>query len=58
MIKIFVQTNHRELETLVNNWISSNHIMVINIHHSICALENELVHSVIIHYQTQDSIPC
>lgn len=58
MIKIFVQTDHRELERLVNNWIASSPIIVINIHHSICTLENELVHSIIIYYQTQDSIPC
>ncbi len=58
MIKIFVQTDHRELETLVNNWISSSHIIVINLYHSICILENELVHSVIIYYQKQDSMPC
>ena len=58
MIKIFVQTDHRELEMLVNKWISSSHINVINIHHSMCALENEIVHSIIIHYQPQDSMPC
>lgn len=58
MIKIFVQTDHRELETLVNNWILSNDIIVINIGHFMCVLESDIVHSIIIHYQTQDSIPC
>lgn len=58
MIKIFVHADHRELEILVNNWITSNHITVININHSICVSEDELVHSVIIYYQKQDSIPC
>lgn len=58
MVKIFVHTSHRELETLVNNWISSSHIIVIDMHHSICVSENELVHSVMIYYQTQDSMPC
>lgn len=58
MVKIFVQTDHRDLETLVNNWISSGHITVINLQYSICVLENELVHSLIIYYTPQDSIPC
>lgn len=58
MVKIFVQTDHRDLETLVNNWISSSHITVINLHHSICVFENELVHSLIIYYIPHDSIPC
>lgn len=58
MIKLFVHTNHRELEILVNNWISSNSITVIDIRHFMCVYENNVLYSIIIHYHPQDSIPC
>lgn len=58
MIKIFVQKNHRDLETQVNNWISSNQATILSISHSLSTLDNELVHTIIIFYKLEFNKPC
>ncbi len=58
MVKIFVRKEHRELEVQINNWICSNSIKIVNFSHSTCVFEDEIVHSVLINYESDDSRPC
>lgn len=58
MIKIFVQRDHHELEAQINNWICSNSIEIVNMFHSVCTLDDEIIHSIVINYKSEDSRPC
>ncbi len=58
MIKIFVQQNHHELEAQVNQWLSTQTISVLSISYSVCTLNEEIAHSVLINYIPVDSKPC
>lgn len=58
MVKIFVQRDHHELEEQVNNWICSNSVEILNVFHSICTLDDEIIHSMVISYKSDASKPC
>ncbi len=58
MIKIFVQRDHHELEAQVNDWICSNSVTILDISHSVCISEEEILHSIMIRYKSDDSKLC
>lgn len=58
MIKIFVHKDHHELEDQINKWLSTDNITIIFISHSICSLDDDIIHSIIINYTTKVSNPC
>lgn len=58
MIKIFVHHDHHELEALVNNWISSNSITILDFSHTMSVVDENLIHSIILVYKFDEDNPC
>lgn len=58
MIKILALNDHRELERMVNDWIKVNNVDILKIHYSVINSEDDIIYSVLIHYQSYKDKPC
>ena len=58
MIKIFVHHDHHEFEALVNNWISSNSITILDFSYTMSVVDENLIHSIILVYKFDEDNPC
>lgn len=55
MVKIFSNTIISYLEEAINSWISKNNIKVINYNYSVVLQEGEILHSVLLVYESDDA---
>lgn len=58
MIKIFVHHDHHELEILVNNWLSSSSITILDFSYTMCVTDENIIHSIVLVYILDADNPC